>query len=250
MARQAADPEWDSEMTGGLPVPPPLLRVRVSGNTAPRLWLQTGARDAFLIEGLLRQQGVELDPMEAVLDFGCGCGRVLRHWVGRPGPDFHGVDISRAGVRWCSRHLPFVQATRIDHEPPLPFPDAKFDFVYALSVLTHLTEEGGRRWLSELVRVLKPSGLLLFTVHGEYFLGDLDAAGAERFREGEPVFLDRPPELAGTSQFAAFHPESYLRALLPSLGLDLLEALHHDPTGARRAPMPPQDNYLARRRAQ
>ena len=242
----AAAHEGDLETADGLPLPPPLLRVRVSGFANPKAWLQTGERDAFRIDDLLHRRGVELDSMEAVLDFGCGCGRVLRHWAGRPGPDFYGVDISRAAVRWCSRHLPFVQATRIDHEPPLPYPDAKFEFVYALSVFTHLTEDGGRRWLAELVRVLKPGGLLLFTVHGAHFLDELDEAKSRRFRQGEPVFLDLPSELVGTNQFAAFHPETYLRGLLPNLGLDLMESVRYDPAGTRQAPMPPQDNYLVR----
>jgi SAM-dependent methyltransferase len=209
--------------------------------------MQTGVRDAFLIDDLLRRHGVEPDRMEAVLDFGCGCGRVLRHWAGRPGPEFHGVDVSRAGVRWCARNLPFAQVKRIAPEPPLPYPNARFDFIYALSVLTHLPEEGSRRWLSELARVLNPGGLLLFTVHGGAYLEALDESESERFRGGEPVFQG-PPKLVGTGQFAAFHPDAYLRDLLPTLGLDLLEAVPHDPTDARLVPMPPQDNYLVRRR--
>jgi SAM-dependent methyltransferase len=41
----------------------------------------------------------------------------------------------------------------------LPYPDAHFDFAYAVNVLHHVTEPGGReRALGEIVRVLKPGG--------------------------------------------------------------------------------------------
>ena len=42
-----------------------------------------------------------------------------------------------------------------------------FDLIYAVSVFTHLDLDLGRRWLADLHRILKPGGLLLFSVHGE-----------------------------------------------------------------------------------
>ena len=67
---------------------------------------------------------------------------------GLRGPAIHGADISRRAVRWCRRNL------RIHADRPLRPRAASrirrgaFDFVYALSVLTHLTEETGSRWLA------------------------------------------------------------------------------------------------------
>ena len=51
--------------------------------------------------------------------------------------------------------------------PPLPYPDASFDFVLASSVFTHLTAEVQDAWLRELHRVLRPGAILMATTHGE-----------------------------------------------------------------------------------
>jgi ubiquinone/menaquinone biosynthesis C-methylase UbiE len=51
--------------------------------------------------------------------------------------------------------------------PPLEYEDSKFDFVYALSVFTHLDETLQFQWLLELRRVLRPEGILILTVYNE-----------------------------------------------------------------------------------
>jgi SAM-dependent methyltransferase len=250
LARAVAAREHDSGAVDGIPVPPPLLRVQVTGVRAERdAWLAAGATDAELIGELVSRHGIPIEQMGAVLDFGCGCGRVARYWAQLPGPEIHGADVSRNGIRWCRRNLSFMQAIRSDPLPPLPYPNASFDLVYSLSVLTHMTHEAGAAWLVELVRLLKPGGLLLFTVHGERFLTLLGDAEAERFRAGEPVIAREPPELEGTNRFAAFHPAAYVTGeLLPRLDADLIETVYEDPTGNGLTPMPVQDNYLVRKR--
>jgi SAM-dependent methyltransferase len=250
-AQGVEDEETWSGIADGIRVPSPLLRVRVTGAHAERdVWLAEGATDAELIRRILRRNGSPIEEMDAVLDFGCGCGRVARHWAGLNGPAIHGTDVSRPAVRWCRRNLRFMQTVRCDPAPPLRYGEASFDFVYALSVLTHLAEDSGRGWLRELVRVLKPEGLLLFTVHGERFIHELSTEDAERFHRGEFVVADRPVALAGTNAFASFHPPEYVRkSLLPPLDVELVEAVYEDPTGDGLTPMPVQDNYLVRKRA-
>ena len=56
----------------------------------------------------------------------------------------------------------------------LPFPNKHFDVVYSISVFTHLDEHMQDQWLSELRRVLKMDGVLLFTVHGSLAAQELD----------------------------------------------------------------------------
>jgi SAM-dependent methyltransferase len=251
-AREIAAQEGGPGTVDGLPVPPPLLRVRVTGGWAePATWLATGATDAELIRATLTRSGSSLEEMKAFLDFGCGCGRVSRHWAGLRGPIPHGSDVSRPAVRWCRRNLHFMQTTRCDPEPPLPYGDSYFDFVYALSVFTHLTEDSGRRWLAELVRILKPGGLLLFTVHGERFAHELDETDSRRLREGEFVIAERPAAQSGSNYFASFHSPRYVRdRLLPTTNVELLEVLDEDPAGGVPTPMTLQDNYLVRKRQQ
>jgi SAM-dependent methyltransferase len=232
-----------------VPVPPPLLRVQVTGGWAERsIWLNEGAKDATLIMEMLKRNGSLIEEMSAILDFGCGCGRVARHWVDLQGPEIHGTDVSRGAVRWCRRNLGFMRTVRCRAEPPLEYDDGVFDFVYSLSVFTHLSEQTGRHWLAELVRVLRPGGLLLFTVHGERSAGELDSVRLERFRRGELVFAERSSALAGTNAYASFHPPEYVRhEFLPSVGVELVEAVFEDPVGGGVTPMRMQDNYLVRK---
>ena len=248
-AVEAWEDEWEEE-TGpadGIPVPPARIRIEVSAMRGR--WLKGGSTDAKLLREMLRRHGSPIEAMDAILDFGCGCGRVARHWAKLDGPEIHGADISRPSVRWCRRNLRFMHAYRSGLEPPLRFASGTFDFIYALSVLTHLPEHTGRRWLAELVRILKPGGLLLFTVHGERFLDQLNPQQRSRFRSGEFLVVPRPETLAGTNAYASFHPSEYvMNNLLPPLGVDLVEYVDLDPIGDRNTPMTLQDNYLIRKR--
>ena len=104
----------------------------------------------------------------SVLDFGCGSGRVLRHFLAEAAvAHLHGCDIDRASIEWASRHMaPPLQLRQTAGEPPLPYADGSFDLVWALSVLTHIGE-GWSAWLLELHRVLRGDGLLIATFMGE-----------------------------------------------------------------------------------
>ena len=53
-----------------------------------------------------------------------------------------------------------------DTEPPTRYPDNYFDFIYSVSVFTHLPEEMQFRWLAELARITKRKGYLILSVHG------------------------------------------------------------------------------------
>ena len=120
--------------------------------------------------------------------------------------------------------------------------------VYSLALFTHLSEQTGRHWLAELVRVLRPGGLLLFTVHGERSAGELDAVRFERFRRGELVFAELASALAGTNAYASFRPPEYVRhEFLPCVGVELVEAVFQDPGGGGVTRMRMQDNYLVRK---
>jgi hypothetical protein len=55
-------------------------------------------------------------------------------------------------------------------KPPLPFPEAHFDVVYATSVLTHLLFETQYLWMAEIWRILKPDGVAILTAHGPSIL--------------------------------------------------------------------------------
>ena len=102
-----------------------------------------------------------------VLDFGCGAGRTLRHFVdAAPGAELWGCDIHAPSVDWVNANLdPPVRAFVNSALPPLPRPDAAFDLIYAFSVFTHITDAWSA-WLLELHRLLAPDGILVASFLG------------------------------------------------------------------------------------
>jgi SAM-dependent methyltransferase len=196
----------------GLPLPPARLRAQAGPKHAdPTYFLRSGERHAALIRDLLAEDGSPIDELEAILDWGCGCGRILRHWVALDGTRVQGCDINPKMVAWCDANLPFAEVTVNDISPPLPYPDASLDLVYALSVLTHLPEDLQHAWVRECRRILKPDGRLLFSTMGEHYLTLQRLTESERrsFEAGNLVVLYEGAP--GTSLCSAYHPPAYVR---------------------------------------
>jgi SAM-dependent methyltransferase len=126
--------------------------------------------------------------------------------------EISGVDIDRPAVRWARRHLgPGFQA--IEPRPPLPFADAAFDVVYAVSVFTHLDEEKQLDWLLEAHRVLRPGGLLIASTHHEslaWTRPDLIAAQKEKLAADGFLFA---PGDGPFNDDSAFHTLPYLEKI-------------------------------------
>jgi SAM-dependent methyltransferase len=104
-----------------------------------------------------------------VLDFGCGAGRTLRHFLPEADhAEMWGADIDTASIDWLEGVLvPPLHVVRNQAAPPLGLEYASFDLAWALSVFTHLTD-ASLPWLSELHRLLKPGGLLVATYMGRW----------------------------------------------------------------------------------
>ncbi len=107
-----------------------------------------------------------------MLDFGCGAGRILRHFLDQADAvELHGCEIHEASVDWLRRHMsPPVHPLLNGEAPPLDRPDEFFDLIYAVSVFTHITDQWAA-WLVELHRILRPGGILIATFMGEGMMG-------------------------------------------------------------------------------
>jgi len=149
-------------------VPPARLRFRVGEDSRLSAFLEVGRRTAENLEAALATEGFRFTPGKVVLDFGCGCGRTLRWLIDRFAEvRWHGVDVDSEAIEWCRAHLPSADFASGAPLPPLRFPDAMFDLVFAVSVFTHLNENFQRAWIAELERILKPGGILLISVYSE-----------------------------------------------------------------------------------
>jgi SAM-dependent methyltransferase len=143
----------------GLPLPPPQLHFLVSGNDLLDVndFLAAGRGCADGLTQHLKKHNVDIDSFESILDFGCGCGRVTRHFHSLKHARVYGTDYNTQLVDWCKENLKFGEFGVNDLKPPLAYGDGKFDLVYAFSVFTHLPESLQQPWLSELGRVTKPA---------------------------------------------------------------------------------------------
>jgi SAM-dependent methyltransferase len=223
----------------GLPVPPASLIVRVAGTPDVEWFLRGGRLAAGSIRAALWRQGRRIEELGAVLDFGCGCGRVTRNWLALRETDVFGSDMNEEAIEWCRRNLPFATFESNGLAPPLTFDTERFDLVYALSVVTHLPAEIQLLWMRELERVLRPGGLLMLSTHGEHYAPRLSGDERERFAAGDVVV--RWEEVAGTNLCTAFHPPSYVRDRLATR----FEAVDFVAEGAKGNPH--QDLFVFRR---
>lgn len=104
-----------------------------------------------------------------VLDFGCGAGRTVRHFLRDAAQaELWGSDIDGPSIAWLRQNLsPPLHVTQNGSEPPIGFEYGTFDLIWALSVFTHLTDNS-LPWLLELHKLLKPGGLLIATYMGRW----------------------------------------------------------------------------------
>lgn len=197
----------------------------------------TGLAAADDIQVLLRRNGMAMVDFRRVLDFGCGSGRVIRYWQELPG-EVHGSDYNESAIVWCRQNLPFAFNVN-GVEPPLAYNDETFDFVYALSVFTHLDGPRQRAWLEELMRVVRPGGHLMFTTHGDRWLRSLSEEQISRFRLGELVL--KGDGSVGSNSFGAFQSSDQVRRELLA-GKDIVDYAAWGSVGTGG-----QDSWLVRK---
>jgi SAM-dependent methyltransferase len=197
------------------------LRGRHESGLPPRrLQVAVGGGDYRAIGAEYRRLFVDLgglEPHHAVLDVGCGSGRMayaLKDWLsGR----YEGFDVVPEAVDWCRRaigaHHPgfrfqVADITSERYNPNgtyeaanyrFPYPDDTFDFAFLTSVFTHLQRPAVDNYVAELARVVRPGGRCFAT----YFLMDEEAVrlmgghGQFGFDQGEQLVVDEDvPERA------------------------------------------------------
>ena len=154
----------DGEAPGALPLPPLRLAQRIGSVTLADFDASgRGIRDA-IVRALPEGWSWE---GKRCLDFGSGVGRALRHFAPEAEVgEFWGCDIDGSSIRWSVQNLsPPFRFFQIGEVPTMPFEDASFDLVCAVSVLSHI-HTTWHQWLMEIRRILKPGGVVFVTFLG------------------------------------------------------------------------------------
>lgn len=201
----------------GIPFPPPPhLQIRVAGIYYPEFF-EHGETLLQALERALHANGKDLTSFPTVLDFGCGCGRVLQAFRSRAHPSqvLHGTDIDGEAIAWCQKNCSELAQFSVNpSSPPTEYSDNTFDLVFSVSVFTHLPEDLQFAWLGELQRVTKSGGYLLLTCFSEQYFDQVPAAERAAAR-GHTFFYDEEGvTTAGLPEFyrQAFHTREYIRS--------------------------------------
>jgi SAM-dependent methyltransferase len=243
---------------GGSPnelLPPKWLQRWVGGN-----YTEVGAEFlGYLVELCALQPG------DAVLDVGCGSGRIampLTGYLNREGR-YAGFDTSRKAVAWCkeniSRSHPNFDFRVADiqngyynrkgkiapSEFRFPFPDVSFDVVFLASVFTHMFPLDVKHYLYEIARVLKPGGRCLST----FFLLNEESSALIEAKKGIFNFKHKRHGYRTISalrpEVSIAYPEPFVRNLYGKCSLKLREPSHYGSWCGRTDYMSFQDVMIA-----
>lgn len=154
------------------------VQLNWTGASGTNLLIQTLDFVRSACYNYTRFTGRSLDG-RAVLDFGCGYGRIARLFYYFVDPSrFHGVDPWDESIRACAEAGLTENFFLSDYLPDdLPTGAARFDLIYAFSVFTHLSERATRTSIGTLLDKLNPDGVLVITIRPiEYWQVDRHVA--------------------------------------------------------------------------
>jgi SAM-dependent methyltransferase len=210
------------------PVPPEDFIFVVNGHRDTANFAASRNATVSNIIKLLAGAGVDYRQFRSLLDFGCGCGRVLAGWehlIG-DGTKLCGFDINPLLIKFCQENIPFAKTAKSGYFPPLPIADGSVDFAYAASVWTHLSLQAAAQWAGEFARVIAPGGTALVSYHGSYFaptLAQLSKEGSQQLEErGFYMHLHGAAgdTFEGSNNYATFMTSAFFRQLFA--GFDIL----------------------------
>jgi len=210
-----------------------------------------------------------LQPGDAVLDVGCGSGRMALPLTGYLNSEgrYAGFDISEKAIAWCQEHIsrphpnfdfavadiynslynPKGKYQSLDFR--FPYADESFDVVFLTSVFTHMFPPDVDHYLDEIARVLKPGGrsLCTFFLLNEESLALIAAGkGTHNFKYERPGY--RTIHEKREEEGIAF-PEAFIRELYGKRGLNVREPLRYGSWCGRTEHMSFQDVVIAEKPA-
>ncbi len=110
-------------------------------------------------EAVLELAVIQVPEAKAILDIGCGTGRLLRAAAARfPSATLHGVDAAHGMVKQAATMLP--PGVKVNFQQgvaeSLPFANAAFDLVLSTMTFHHWSDQ--QKSIGEVKRVLAPGG--------------------------------------------------------------------------------------------
>ncbi len=196
----------------GFAIPPVFLIYLTVNIPSIADYFRGGHVTSFAIRNLFKKNEIDPEKFKTILELGSGCGRVLRTFADLKNTVLYGSDYNPTLVHWCQKNFHFANFILNQLEPPLNFEAEKFDFIYLISVFTHLPKKTQENWLKELHRVLKKEAYLLITLHGEHLLQELSKYEKEKFIQNG--YLERDADKPGSNHFGTFHTKDHFQEMI------------------------------------
>lgn len=127
-------------------------------------YFRGGSDDADKIRKFMAANSIKKDAR--VLEFASGYGRITRH-LKNDLENLTVCDIHPEAVKFTSERLG-VRSILSSAIPAELKTNEKFDFIFVVSLFSHLPEHTFGAWLSKLYSMLAPGGVLNFSTHGEF----------------------------------------------------------------------------------
>ena len=158
----------------GLAQADPLWAICTDPGKKDRHWTRddffaSGRNEVEVVLGHAARIGLSIDRTSPALDFGCGIGRLTRA-LAEYFPECCGVDISPTMIHLAqdlNRDLLQCRFLLNEETELKDLPENYFGFIYTSIVLQHIAAPHSHKYIAELVRVLKPGGMLIFQLPEE-----------------------------------------------------------------------------------
>jgi ubiquinone/menaquinone biosynthesis C-methylase UbiE len=222
------------------PAPPSDLIFLIIGLRWATVYWNGGKEVYNEVENVLRKNSIKLGDTGSVLDFGCGCGRIIRHfYFNNKNLRFFGSDYNPVLINWCRENLSFADFSVNQLSPPMNYGNENFNMIYARSVFTHIGADLQKSWMKEFHRVLKAGGYLYITTHGESTFRNLDKNVIDELTQNQIAVVN--DAIAGDNKCTVFQTKKFFENNLMN-GFELIDFI---PAGTQNKMS--QDIYLFRK---
>jgi SAM-dependent methyltransferase len=197
----------------GFRVPPRFLAFDAYSASDWDFYMLSGSETATFLSATAKRYLPENAKLR-VLEWGCGPARVIRYIPSYFGSEVevYGTDYNRDTIGWCDQNIPGIAFSLNGLRPPLQFGEVFFDFVYSISVFTHLSEPVSIEWVNELYRIMRSGAIAVISTNGDRQLDKLLPEELETYKSRGVVVRGKVQE--GKKMFFIVHSPAYVREIL------------------------------------
>ena len=200
-----------------IPIPSGELVYLTQGHTDVEEYQNTIIPAVLTMQMYLEKSGIDIQKIQALLDFGCGSARLLVGWrIITPHIRLHGCDLNTQLVQWAQTNLSKEIHYHLNGlHPPLLYHDKQFDFLYLISVFTHLSLDTQKQWIGEFKRILRIGGHILITLHGELYIRNTFFQQPTKIQEFLSTgYVETGQSIEeGANQYSTYHSPTFVKDL-------------------------------------